>query len=251
MSDGFFVAELAPGLKPGDQVSLTGPEARHAGVVRRLRPGETVVLTDGTGRGITGSVATVGPDQVTVTLTAWLDQPERYPIITIVQALPKKDRADLAIDLMTEVGVDRIVPWQAARCVSRWSPDKAVAGRAKWQAVAREASKQARRLRFPVVEPLATTAEVIDLIRAVPVALVAHEQAVTPLDGDEAGQIERCLIVIGPEGGLTADEVAAFQAAGAQTYSLGPTVLRTSTAGAIAIAQLRALWQAAPARRPR
>jgi len=244
MSDGFFVADLAPGVQAGDAVVLTGPEARHAAVVRRLRVGETVTLADGRGRGITGEVRAVDPARVEVVVAAILEEPLVTPRITVVQALPKNDRAELAVDLMTEVGVDRIVPWQAARSVVRWTGERGEASRAKWGRVAQEASKQARRLRFPEIAPLASSADVVDLVRASTVALVMHERETVPLAEAPLVGVAECVLVVGPEGGLTDDEVEAFRAAGARTYSLGPTVLRTSTAGAVAIAQVRTLAQA-------
>jgi len=242
MSDGFFVAEFPADVGPGETVRLTGAEAHHAAVVRRIRLGEVVTVTDGQGRGVAGPV---------VAVERRLDQPSDPPGVTVVQALPKKDRADLAIDLMTEVGADRIVPWHAERCITRWSPDKAEAGQAKWATVARETSKQARRLRFPTIDPLATTDQVAALVCQAPLALVMHERATDRLAAAILPPVDEILIVIGPEGGLSQAEVDRFQSAGAQTFSLGPTVLRTSTAGAVAIAQLRTVWLAARAQADR
>ncbi len=245
MSDGFFVADLPAGLAAGGQVWLTGREAHHAAVVRRLRLGETVTLTDGLGRGVSGTVAGLDPRQVEVTVTEVLHQAPRRPLVTVVQALPKNDRAELAVDLMTEVGVDRIVPWQAARSIVKWSPDKVETARQKWLTAAREASKQARRLSFPVIGELATTGQVADLIIDSPMSLVMHERATTPLADCPVAQAEECLIVIGPEGGLTDQEVGLFTSCGALACSLGPTVLRTSTAGAVAVTQTRLLFEVA------
>jgi len=242
VSDGFFVGAVE-GTAPGDVVELTGTEARHAAVVRRLRLGETVTVTDGAGRGVTGRVAAASPERVVVAVDEVLTEPPSEPPITVVQALPKNDRALLAVDLMTEVGVDRIVPWQAARSVVRWEGPRGSTARDKWVTAAREAAKQARRLRFPAIGDLASTAGVVSLVRDTVQAggrvLIMHEKESVPVTACPLDPATPCVVVIGPEGGLTDDEVDGFRRAGGQTFSLGRTVLRTSTAGAVAITQVR------------
>ncbi len=245
MSDGFFVTDLPYDLWVGGQVHLTGREAHHAAVVRRIRVGEEVTVTDGQGRGVLGLVVSADPAHVSVEVAKIVSQPVRRPAVTVVQALPKKDRAELAVDLMTEVGVDHIIPWQATRSIVKWTPDRAEASRLKWVAVAREASKQARRLTFPTIDELATTSQVAEMVRTTAHCFVMHETATKPVVEANLAGVEQCLIIIGPEGGLTDQEVDLFTTYGGQTWSLGPTVLRTSTAGAVAITQLRTLWQAA------
>jgi 16S rRNA (uracil1498-N3)-methyltransferase len=252
VSDGFFVAELASGLAVGDTVTVTGDEARHAAVVRRVGLGETVTVTNGQGLAATGPVVRLG-GVVEVEVASLTSQPVGVPEVVLVQALPKPDRVGQAIDALTQVGADHIVPWQAARSIVVWAGERAENGRAKWARLAREASKQSRRARFPVVASLATTAQVADLVRGADLALVMHERADTPLAARQVAPAGRVVAIIGPEGGLTDQEVDQFLAAGAQACWLGPTVLRTTIAGAVAIAQLRVLWQAqalAAGRRP-
>jgi 16S rRNA (uracil1498-N3)-methyltransferase len=161
-----------------------------------------------------------------------------------VQALPKGDRGQLAVELATELGVDRIVPWAAARCVTRWREDRVEKGLAKWRAAARAAAKQSRRPRVPEVGELMTTRQVCGELADVDLALVLHEQARRPLSGVEVPDSGTVAVVVGPEGGLTDGEVVALRAAGAQPVRLGPEVLRTSTAGAAALAALsvRTRW---------
>jgi 16S rRNA (uracil1498-N3)-methyltransferase len=156
----------------------------------------------------------------------------------VVQALPKGDRGELAVETMTETGVDAIVPWAAARCVTQWRAERGAKALAKWRSTAREAAKQSRRLRFPDVADLMTTRQVADLLARAAFAAVLHEEGSQPLavaalpdDGD-------IVLVVGPEGGVAPDELDAFAAAGAKPYRLGPTVLRTSTAGVAATALL-------------
>ncbi|MDR2973691.1 MAG: 16S rRNA (uracil(1498)-N(3))-methyltransferase [Propionibacteriaceae bacterium] len=243
MSDGFFVADVPLDVAAGSRVQITDREAHHAAVVRRLKVGEAVTVTAGDGRGVIGAVASIDPGLVEVEVEQVVEEPLRRPAITVVQALPKNDRAELAVDLMTEVGVDRIVPWQAARSIVKWQAERAETSRAKWETAAREASKQARRFSFPVIDPIATTSAVAELVRTCATSLIMHEKESRPLSTLPLAGVEQCLIIIGPEGGLTDQEVELFEACGGQTYSLGSTVLRAATAGCVAIAQVRALWQ--------
>ncbi|MDT0270633.1 16S rRNA (uracil(1498)-N(3))-methyltransferase [Streptomyces sp. DSM 44915] len=234
----FLVDSLAH-AEPGAPLTLDGPEGRHAVAVRRLRVGEELVLSDGAGRGALGRVAeVVGRDRLAVTVLERRQEPEPTPRITVVQALPKGDRGELAVSTMTETGVDAVVPWAAARCVTQWKGERGAKALAKWRAAAREAAKQARRLRVPeVAEPL-TTAGVARLLAEADFAGVLHETATLPLATAELPTSGSLVLVVGPEGGVTDAELAAFATAGAAGYRLGPTVLRTSTAGPAATALL-------------
>jgi 16S rRNA (uracil1498-N3)-methyltransferase len=163
--------------------------------------------------------------------------------VVLVQALPKGERSELAVDLATEAGVDTIVPWQAARCVARWtgSPDKAIRGRERWQSVAREAAKQSRRTRVPTVLPLASTTQVAQLVGRSAGALVLHEAGSSPLTSAPIPDTGELVLVVGPEGGIAPEELAAFTDAGAAEVRLGREVLRTSTAAAVALGALGVL----------
>nr|WP_240979701.1 16S rRNA (uracil(1498)-N(3))-methyltransferase [Streptomyces sp. HNM0574] len=220
-------------------VLVDGPEGRHAVSVRRLRAGEEVVLTDGAGAGARGTVAAVsGKDRMEVEVSELLSEPEARPRITVVQALPKGDRGELAVETMTETGVDAIVPWQASRCVTQWKGERALKSLAKWRATAREAGKQARRLRFPEVAEPASTKDVAELLSGARLAAVLHEEGSEPLATAELPAEGGIVLVVGPEGGVAPQELDAFAEAGARPYRLGPSVLRTSTAGTAAAALL-------------
>ncbi|MGI5352349.1 16S rRNA (uracil(1498)-N(3))-methyltransferase [Streptomyces sp. CA-250714] len=235
MSAPVFLADSAL-LRPGTVV-LDGPEGRHAVSVRRLRPGEEVVLTDGAGTGAYGSVtAAEGKDRLEVAVREIRTEPEPRPRITVVQALPKGDRGELAVETMTETGVDAVVPWAASRAVTRWKGDRAAKSLAKWRSTAREAGKQARRLRFPQVADLASAREVAELLRSADFAGVLHEEGSTPLATAALPAEGEIVLVVGPEGGVAPEELELFAAAGAEPYRLGPSVLRTSTAGTAAAA---------------
>lgn len=228
------------GVTAGETVTVEGDEAHHAVAVRRLRVGEQVVLTDGAGRSVTGSVAATAKRVFSVQVAAVTQDAPPAPSFVVVQALPKGDRGELAIEVLTEVGVDRIVPWAAARSVALWKGERAAKSLARWRSVAREAAKQSRRTWHPAVDALASTPDVVALVAAADLAVVLHEEATSALSALEVPADGTVLVVVGPEGGLTDDEVAAFVEAGAHGVRLGSEVLRTSTAGVAACAALLA-----------
>ncbi|MEU5519697.1 16S rRNA (uracil(1498)-N(3))-methyltransferase [Streptomyces sp. NPDC047860] len=218
---------------------LDGPEGRHAVSVKRLRAGEGVVLTDGAGRWAEGEVeATEGKDRLIVRLGEVAEEPEEFPRLTVVQALPKGDRGEVAVETMTEVGVDAIVPWSAARCITQWRGERGLKSLAKWRATAREAGKQSRRVRFPSVADAVTSKGVASLLAEAEFGAVLHESGTEPLATAELPVSGDIVLVVGPEGGVSPEELALFEAAGAGVYRLGRTVLRTSTAGTAAAALL-------------
>ncbi|GAA2311637.1 16S rRNA (uracil(1498)-N(3))-methyltransferase [Streptomyces caniferus] len=234
----FLVDSLAD-VRAGGTLTLDGPEGRHAVSVRRLRAGEEVVLTDGHGTGAHGTVAAVeGKDRLTVAVTALRSEASPNPTITVVQALPKGDRGELAVETMTETGVDAIVPWAAARCVTQWKGERAAKSLGKWRATAREAGKQSRRLTFPEVADPLTTKQVAGLLADADFAAVLHEEGSSPLATAALPAEGRIVLVVGPEGGVSPEELTLFAEAGAEPYRLGTTVLRTSTAGTAATALL-------------
>jgi 16S rRNA (uracil1498-N3)-methyltransferase len=234
---------LVPSLDGGgvaDEVTVEGDEAHHAVAVRRLRVGERVVLTDGRGRSVTAEVSSTGKRVFTAVAADVFVAPAPAPELVVVQALPKGDRGELAVEVLTEVGASVLVPWAAARCVAVWKGERAARSLARWRATAREAAKQARRAWFPEVAELASTADVASLVVGADLVVVLHEEAAEPLAAVPVPAEGRIVVVVGPEGGLTDDEVATFVAAGGRAVRLGPEVLRTSTAGVVAAAALLA-----------
>jgi 16S rRNA (uracil1498-N3)-methyltransferase len=223
---------------PGETLVLSGPEGRHAAVVRRLRAGERADLSDGAGTLASGVVASVGPDSVAVALRSVRSVPWPSPAITVVQGLAKGDRGELAVEMMTEVGVDAIVAWSAERSVVRWEGGRGERSLAKWGAVAREAAKQSRRAWVPRVSGPASLPAVAAAVSAAECAVVLDADAVVPLSRLALPVDGEIVLVVGPEGGISAQERAALAAAGAIEACLGPTVLRTSTAGTAAAAVL-------------
>lgn len=221
---------------------LDGAEGKHAATVKRLAVGERMLLIDGHGSGIECTVTAVAKGSVTFGVDKQVSFPQRPPV-TIVQALPKSERSELAVDLMTQGGVDVIVPWQASRSIAKWGA-KAEKSVAKWRSMAVSASKQSRRMHIPKISDLATSADVraliADVVERRGMAVLLHEAAAVPITSLEFDDKE-VLFVVGPEGGLDPDEVATFQESGAITALLGPEVLRTASAGLVALAAHGAL----------
>ncbi len=217
-----------------DRLLLTGAEGRHAAGARRLQPGEVVDVVDGRGGRADCRVVRVGRDEVELDVVGRRLEPAAEPRLVLVQALPKGDRGELAVELATEVGIDAVVPWVAARCVMQWKGERGQRQRDRWQAAAREAAKQSRRAWVPAVEPLHTTTALRARLAGACV-VVLHESATEPLTGIALPRTGEVAIVVGPEGGITGAELDAL---GGTPARLGPTVLRTSTAGAAAAAVL-------------
>ncbi|WP_410611974.1 16S rRNA (uracil(1498)-N(3))-methyltransferase [Amycolatopsis sp. lyj-109] len=250
MPDTTLPVFLAASVPASGRAVLDGEEARHAATVRRLRVGERLVLSDGAGamaRCVVEGVQAGRDALVTLAVEShWTEEPPALRVL-VAQALAKGDRGELAVELATEAGVDAIVPWRAARSVAKWDDggrgDKALA---RWRATARAAAKQARRAHVPEVTEPVTTGELAGLVATMSLAIVLESDAperLTDLDLPDAGDV---LLVVGPEGGVTDDELAVLKEAGARAVRLGTTVLRTSTAAAVALGALGALttrWQ--------
>ena len=223
---------------------LTGAEGRHAATVRRLAPGERLDLTDGAGTLAQGRVTAVRPGTVELAVLARRTEPAPEPRLVVIQAIPKGDRGELAVETMTEVGVDVIVPWAAERCVAVWRGERADKGVARWRTTAVAAAKQSRRAWFPEITPLASTAAVADRVRAARLALLLDPEAPDALAGladaaglpGSAGAGGEVVLIVGPEGGIAPGEAELLARSGATGARLGPTVLRASTAGAVAAA---------------
>ncbi|MCL2585287.1 MAG: 16S rRNA (uracil(1498)-N(3))-methyltransferase [Streptosporangiales bacterium] len=226
---------VPPGsAEPGGTITLDGPEGHHASSVRRLRAGERADVSDGSGTLASCEVTAVGTGTVDLLVRSVTPVPPASPAITVVQALPKGDRGELAVEMMTEIGADAIVAWQAARSVARWQGARAEKSLEKWRRTAREAAKQARRAWIPPVTGPAGLDDVRELVSSSDRAIVLEAAADAPLSGLDLPGSGSIVLVVGPEGGLTPDERTALVGAGATEARLGPTVLRTSTAGAAA-----------------
>jgi 16S rRNA (uracil1498-N3)-methyltransferase len=229
---------LVDHLPAGDLIVLDGDEGHHAATVKRVRPGEQITIGDGRGATLGATVGKVGRNRVELDVDWRLYNPAPDPRVIVVQAVPKGGRAELAVELLTELGVDEIVPWAADNSVVRWDADQAAKGLLRWQRTAREAAKQSRRAWLPIVHPLAATADVSTRLRAAGAALVLHESGDSGLGAGPLPATGEVVLVVGPEGGVSDAELDLFGEAGAAYVRLGPEVLRTSTAGGAALAAL-------------
>lgn len=241
MSAALFYVDALPSA--GELVVVDGDEGFHAANVRRIRAGERLDLSDGAGELARCVVEDVGKGALTARVLHRRTVAPASPTVTVVQALPKSDRAELAVELATEAGADAFVVWQAARCVARWDgAAKVDKGLRRWGAVARSAARQSRRAHIPAVSGVASTAELVARLRAEEsVALVLHESATRPITEVPLVDSDALTLVVGPEGGITDDELAGLTDVGATAVRLGPTVLRTSTAAAVALGALGVL----------
>lgn len=241
MSAALFYVDALP--ETGELAVVDGDEGFHAANVRRIRPGEELDLGDGAGTVAHCVVDEVAKGRLTARVLDRRTVPLTVPSVTVVQALPKSDRSELAVELATEAGADAFIAWQASRCVARWDgPAKVDKGLRRWSAVARSAARQSRRPYIPTINGVVSTAELVQRVRdADAIALVLHESATVPITELPVAQADSLLLVIGPEGGIADDEIAALSDAGATAVRLGPSVLRTSTAAAVALGALGAL----------
>jgi 16S rRNA (uracil1498-N3)-methyltransferase len=245
----FFIDESlrAEDCPVGATATITGAEARHAVTVSRVRPGERLLAGNGSGLLLDATVAGAEAGALTLRIENASVTARPTPRIRLVQALAKGDRDELAIQAATELGVDGVVPWAAARSVARWEGPRVLKGRERWRSIVREACKQSIRPWLPEVSELASTKQ-LALLAATGRMLLLEPTATlrltqypwsVPGADDAATDI---LLVVGPEGGIAASELELLGAAGATRVRLGDTVLRTSTAGPAALAVLNAAF---------
>jgi len=234
----FYLNELIDAAAVGDRVSIDGAEARHAVTVSRLAVGETVSIGNGRGLIATGQVVTAEHTELAIEVAEVRDVPRPGPAIVLAQALAKGDRDELAVQVSTELGVDAVIPWTAARSISRWEGNKIAKGHDRWSAITREATKQSIRAWLPDVLDLVSTNQLAKLAAHTRVLVLepTAEEALTAVELDDRDVV----LVVGPEGGIAPHELDALVAAGASLVRLGDGVLRTSTAGPAAIAVLSA-----------
>jgi 16S rRNA (uracil1498-N3)-methyltransferase len=236
-----FICPEVADAAVGDVVTLTGAEARHAVTVQRRAVAEAIDLVDGHGKRGAGVIVAVRDAELEVRIDHVTR--DNDPEVVLVQALAKGGRDEQAVGSSTELGATRIVPWTAERSIVQWRGPKIDKARASWQALATSATKQSRRALVPAVDPLVSTAQLVDAVKAATASgtrvLVLHEIAATPLASlTWDGATQPVWLVVGPEGGISDRELGALTDAGGEAVLLGPHVLRASTAGPAAIAAL-------------
>ncbi len=232
----FYLSDQATGASVGDQIAVSGQEARHAITVGRLRVGEQLRVGDGAGTVLHGVVTSVSAERFELTVESSAIVPRPQPAIWLAQALAKGDRDELAIQAATELGVDGVIPWAAERSIVRWVGAKVARQHARWESILREASKQAVLARIPQLGELSSTAQLAELGGRFHLVVLEPEAAGALSELKSDGR--DILLVVGPEGGVSPAERTRLLAAGASEARLGHSVLRTSTAGPAAIAVL-------------
>lgn len=237
MTEALFLVDELPA---GEAYTLGGPEGHHAAAVARLRPGERLLLGDGRGGTATAVVRVAGRGTLDVEIISRRYAAPPDPRVVVVQGIAKGERGELAVQAMTETGVDVIVPWAAARSVARWRAERGVRARERWVSTAREAAKQSRRSWLPEVAgtPDESTLAVADRLAGAAAGFVLEAGSAEPLSRVPLPDNGDIVLVVGPEGGIDPAELEAFAAAGAVPVKLGAEVLRTSTAGVAALAVL-------------
>ena len=231
--------DLAPQV--GELIELSGAEAKHAISVRRMRVGEAIQLSNGMGLRVRGSIDSIEGPVLKVRATEVSQEIEPNLSITLVQALAKGDRDELAVQAATELGASAVIPWQAERSISRWDGPKVAKGVERWQTIATEAAKQALRATHPLVHQPVTTKQLAALSGSFDLLLVLDPTSPVGLTSLQIPEAATIAIVVGPEGGISAAELAELQSAGGKLVHLGGSILRTSTAGLAAISALQAM----------
>jgi 16S rRNA (uracil1498-N3)-methyltransferase len=244
MNTALFYVDALPAT--GELVVVDGDEGFHASNVRRIRPGEEIDLSDGVGTIAHCVIEDAAKGRLSARVENVRTVAAPSPPVIVVQALPKSDRSELAVELATEAGADEFLAWQSERCVARWEvPDRVEKGLRRWRSVARSAARQSRRPHIPAVTAVVSTPELVRRVSAVVAAggqvLALHESATVPLTDVPVGDADVVMVIVGPEGGISDDELTELRAAGASAVVLGPTVLRTSTAAAVALGALGVL----------
>lgn len=199
---------------PGSTIRVVGSEGRHGALVKRLSVDEQAHLVDGEGRRATGLVVATRRQAFDVRVVKIQQEPAPQPQMIVVQALAKGDRSQLAVEMLTESGVDVIIPWRAERCIVRWNGEKEAKGRARWTSAAEFATKQSRRSRIPEVRPVANQADVAAVIAASDLAIVLDESGGARLAHIAVPRSGALCLVIGPEGGISRGEIAEFTGVG-------------------------------------
>ena len=234
----FFVPEISDGSK----IVVDGDEAHHAIKVMRMEIGEELQVADGKGNWAQGSITAIDKKSFTISISDRGQSSRTHPEFVVIQALTKSDRSKEAIELLVEGGVDRIIPWQSDHCVAKWKGEMGE----KWESAVLAACKQSRRYSLPVVEAPITLKGIRERFTEKSLLLILHESAQEKLSvvvSPSAISHEHIVLVIGPEGGLSIDEVREFEAIGGKIVRLGNPVLRSAHAGLAGLAAVQALMK--------
>ena len=230
----FFVDQISNGTTQ----ELSGDEGHHAVKVMRLQIGEQIKIADNLGNWVSGAITEVGKKSLKIDISERGNAQDLKPELIIVQAVTKSDRTKEMLELLTVAGADQIIPWQAQRCISKWQSDSTD----KWLMTIKESAKQARRVKLPVLSNAVTTNQLLKLFQVNDQVIVLHESAQSNISQLKfAENIKRIFIVIGPEGGISEDEIAQLISANAVVVQMGENVLRSAHAGFAALSGIQTL----------
>lgn len=229
----FFVDQLGT----GSTQELSGDEGHHAVAVMRLAVGEQIKIADGSGNWVSGTITEVGKKNLKIDIAQRGSSQAGKPELVVVQAVTKSDRTKEMLELLTVGGADQIIPWQAERCISKWQSDSA----SKWLLLIKEAAKQARRVKLPVLSEEVTSNQLVKLFKATDKVIILHEDASTGISQiNLLKDAERIILIIGPEGGISDSEISQLESAGAVSARMGDLVLRSAHAGFAALSAIQA-----------
>jgi 16S rRNA (uracil1498-N3)-methyltransferase len=228
----FFVDQLSG----GNTQELSGDEGHHAVAVMRLSVGEQIKIADGSGNWVSGTITEVNKKSLKIDVAERGSAQAGKPELTVVQAVTKSDRAKEMLELLTVGGADQIIPWQAERCISKWQSDSAQ----KWMSAIKEAAKQSRRVKLPTLGDEVSTNQLLKLFQPSDKVIVLHESSSTGVSQiNISKEVERIILIIGPEGGISDSEISQLESAGAVTARMGDLVLRSAHAGFAALAAIQ------------
>ena len=230
----FFVDQISS----GSTQELSGDEGHHAVKVMRLQIGEQIKIADNLGNWVSGAITEVGKKSLKINVSERGNAEHLKPELILVQAVTKSDRTKEMLELLTVAGADQIIPWQAQRCISKWKSDSTD----KWLTTIKESAKQARRVKLPVLSDAVTTNQLVKLFQAEDQIIVLHESAQSNISQfNFVENTKRIFIVIGPEGGISEEEIAQLTSAKAVVVRMGENVLRSAHAGFAALSGVQTL----------
>jgi 16S rRNA (uracil1498-N3)-methyltransferase len=230
----FFIDQISS----GSTQELSGDEGHHAVKVMRLQIGEQIKIADKLGNWVSGAITEVGKKSLKINVSERGNAEHLKPELILVQAVTKSDRTKEMLELLTVAGADQIIPWQAQRCISKWKSDSTD----KWLTTIKESAKQARRVKLPVLSDAVTTNQLVKLFQVEDQIIVLHESAQSNISQIKfVESTKRIFIVIGPEGGISEEEIAQLTSAKAVVVRMGENVLRSAHAGFAALSGIQTL----------
>ena len=228
----FFVDQLGT----GSTQELSGDDGHHAVAVMRLAVGEQIKIADGSGNWVSGTITEVGKKNLKIDVAQRGSAQAGKPELVVVQAVTKSDRTKEMLELLTVGGADQIIPWQAERCISKWQSDSS----SKWLLLIKEAAKQARRVKLPVLSDEVTTNQLLKLFKDSDKVVILHEDASMGISQINLSKdADRIILIIGPEGGISDSEILQLEGAGAVSARMGDLVLRSAHAGFAALSAIQ------------